>query len=391
MPGGAQQQQAQCDRPRAPLPPSDTARHEQEPDTRQRHEHRSHFGHRDRREPLQRVEAARERRGHGRREVQHAGESDHSRGDPAGAPSERGGVARRGPGHGARMLGDDHGRPRRARSAARRELLEPGRLRKGARAVPQASVQLRAGFELQPRAPQLLHEDRWETGSRVDAFDHPPAAAAVGVERATPHVGQLGTTRVRGHEAHTTDSREHDRLAAGIVVPPRLRAPPCDTTECVPQLRDHEHDRDRDDRELERETAAEQPKDAPRRATAAAEPGDLEERPEHGQRQERGHEQPARAPQQTAVCEAGRDERARLIAVDEVVDPVEPARVAGGDRRRDRPGEVQREGPVVGVERIVERPRPDRIDGPARRARGGGRFPCRSRVRTPARLRHPAP
>ncbi len=216
-------------------------------------------------------------------------------------------------------------------------------------------MQLRAGFELQPRAPQLLHEDRWETGSRVDAFDHPPAAAAVAVERATPHVGQLGTTRVRGHEAHTTDSREHDRLAAGIVVPPRLRAPPCDTTECVPQLRDHEHDRDRDDRELERETAAEQPKDAPRRATAAAEPGDLEERPEHGQRQERGHEQPARAPQQTAVCEAGRDERARLIAVDEVVDPVEPARVAGGDRRRDRPGEVQREGPVVGVERIVER------------------------------------
>src|SRR5690242_1432821 len=84
-------------------------------------------------------------------------------------------------------------------------------------------------------------------------------------------------------------------------------------------------------------------------------PGDLDEGPEHGEREERRQQQPPGAPEQTTIGEARRHERTGLVAIYEVVDAVEPARVAGCDRGRDRASEVQRERAVVGVEGIRER------------------------------------
>ena len=81
------------------------------------------------------------------------------------------------------MFGDLGRRPRgRMRSPARAPL-EQRALGEVAHAVPQPGVQLRARFELDPRAPQAGRVHRRAAHPRLDALDDAARGPAVRVER----------------------------------------------------------------------------------------------------------------------------------------------------------------------------------------------------------------
>src|SRR4029078_3191177 len=111
-------------------------------------------------------------------DVQHAAQRARGGRAAPSAPTERGGIARGRPGHDARML-RDHGRwPHGPDAIARDEALQPPLMREVTHAVPEARVQIGAGLELDPGAPEALDEDRRARTPRADAVDDraPPSA-----------------------------------------------------------------------------------------------------------------------------------------------------------------------------------------------------------------------
>ena len=164
------------------------------------------------------------------------------------------------------MTGDDRGRPRRPQPARGRRAA-PTSVRSGGRAR-RARAGRAARRPPRARPTSTAAAPRTPAGSPARAATRSttrPAAPAVRVERAAAEIGQLRARRVYAVTSPTPPADASvDRLAAGVVVAARLRAPPRDAAERVVQLRDREHEHDADDRQLEREAGAEQAEHARR-------------------------------------------------------------------------------------------------------------------------------